>query len=136
MIESYTAMAYERPGEREVCKSENLPREGRISGGTDDIGKADPHRLDASGRPSLRIRRHVQRGRRTEPTGPGEKGRGRFPQEPTRPPEARSMHVMSPTNRVKRNVAEPQAGVRSRVRDERPPPGGPCQGHRASRGSA
>jgi len=36
MIGSYTAVAYERPGEREVCKSENLPREGRIFGGTDE----------------------------------------------------------------------------------------------------
>ena len=46
------------------------------------------------------------------------------------------MDVMRPPNRVNRNVAKPQTCVRPRVRDERAPPGGPRQGHRASRRSA
>src|SRR5438128_2732841 len=114
---------------REICKSENLPREGRISGGTDEPLEGSDKADDDPAGGGLPPRS------RTEAI-PRRKGGGRFPQEPTRPPEARSMHVMSPANRVKRHIAEPQSGVRSRVRDERPPPGGPCQGHRASRGSA
>src|SRR2546426_12160515 len=37
---------------------------------------------------------------------------------------------------TKRNVREPQPRVRARIRDERAPPGGPGQGHRAPGGSA
>src|SRR5256712_4941963 len=101
-----------------------------------DMRETDSDRFDPLFWPPPRIRRHVQRGRRTESAGAGEKRRGRFPHESARPPEPGPMHVMRPSNRLNRNVAKPQTCVGPRVRAERAPPGGPRQGNRASRGSA
>src|SRR2546428_9861903 len=93
--------------------------------------EADPDGPNAIRGPPLRIRRHVQRGRRPEPSGAGEERRGRLPDESARPPEPGPMHVMGASNGPKRDVREPQPRVRARIRDERAPSAGPGQGHRA-----
>ena len=97
-----------------------------------DVREANSDGFNPRFRPPPRIRRHIQRGRRTVSAGAGEKRGRRFPHEPACPPEAGPMDVVRSSNRLNRNVAEPQSRVRPRVRDERPPPGGPRQGHRAS----
>src|SRR3989475_591891 len=101
-----------------------------------DVRDANAHGLNAVGRPPLRIRRNVQRGRRPEPSGAREERRSRLPDEAARPPEPGSMDVMDASHGTKRNVREPEPRVRARIRDERTPSGGPGQGHRAPRWSA
>src|SRR5437899_12456829 len=71
-----------------------------------DMRETDSDRFDPLVRPALRIRRHVQRGRRTESAGTGEKRRGRFPHEPARPPGPRTLYLKRPSNRLHPNVAE------------------------------
>src|SRR3989449_10255817 len=97
-----------------------------------DVREANSDGFDPRLGPPPRIRRHIQRGRRTVSAGAGEKRRGRVPHEAARPPETGPMQMMRPANRLNRNLAEPQSRVRPRVRDEGPPPRGPRQGPAAS----
>src|SRR5438128_11767254 len=66
-----------------------------------DMRETDSDRFDPLVRPALRIRRHVQRGRRSESAGTGEKGRGLYAQQRARPPGPRPMSVMWSSNRAR-----------------------------------
>src|SRR5256885_15914029 len=59
-----------------------------------DVREANSDGFDPRFGPPPRIRRHVQRGRRTVSAVAGGKRRGRVSLDPPRPPETRAMHMV------------------------------------------